>query len=163
MSSSTHLRCLTDRELPLGQPGSLGATMRPPTFGHGPGADISRHAAPLLWGVLVASLQLDAVASEVTQPRDDQGFLVHHFLEGLVLLRARGCAGGGVGETRNRGRGRRHIGNVTEGPAFPRWPVMKAGHTWSRDRRLLRQKRCWGIKGSKIKDWCGGDARRHTD
>lgn len=64
-----------------------------PTFGHGPGADVGRHAAPLLGEVLVAGLQLDAVASEVAQARDDQRLLVHHFLEGPVRLRAGGPDG----------------------------------------------------------------------
>lgn len=64
-----------------------------PTFRHGPGADVGRHAAPFLREVLVASLQLDAVASEVAQARDDQRLLVYHFLEGPVLLQACGHDG----------------------------------------------------------------------
>ena len=80
---------------------------------------------------MVASLQLDAVASEVAQTGDDQGFFVHHFLEGLVLLRARGSAGRGVGETGNCGYSCCHVASITERPAFPRWPVTTTGHTWS--------------------------------
>lgn len=129
----------------MASPGLLALAMSPPTFGHGPGADIGRHAAPLLGGVLVASLQLDTVAGEMTQPRDDQGLLVYHLLKRLALLRARGRASRGVGETGSCGHGRCHVGHVPEGPAFPRRPVMTAGHTHihtrSCDRRLEDKKK----------------------
>lgn len=112
---------------------SLGLWAPPPTFGHGPGADVGGHAAPLLGGILVASLQLDAVAGEVTQAGDDQRLFVHHLLEGLVLFRARGHAAGSVGETRHRGHGGGHVPSVGEGPALPRRPVTTAGHRRSHD------------------------------
>lgn len=105
----------------------------PPTFRHGPGADIGCHAASFLGGVLVASLQLDAVAGEVAQARDDQRLFVHHLLKGPVLLRVRGHAGrGGIGETGSCGHSRRHIPLVPKGPALPRRrPVVTMGHTQS--------------------------------
>lgn len=104
-----------------------------PTFGHGPGADIGSHAAPFLRGILVASLQLNAIASEVAKAGDDQRLFVHYFLKGPVLLRARGRAGqGDIGEIRNCGYDCRPISHVAKGPAFPRRPVTTAGHTWSR-------------------------------
>ena len=111
--------------------------MSRPTFRHGPGADIGSHATPLLGGILVASLKLDAIASKVTQAGDDQRLLVHHFLEGSVLLRARGRAGrGGIGEPQKGGHGCCHIPHVTKGSAFPRRPVMTGGHTWSYNHHL---------------------------
>lgn len=112
--------------------GQHGPVVCRPTFRHGPGADVGCHAAPFLGGILVASLQLDAVAGEVAQAGDDQRLLVHHLLEGPVLLRTRGHAGrGGIGEIHSGGHHRRHVPHVAEGSAFPRWPVTTAGQTQS--------------------------------
>ena len=124
--------------------------VRWPTFGHGPGTDICSNAAPL-GGVLVASLQLNAIASKVPQARDDQRLLVHHFLEWSVLLWARRCAGWGrIGESRNGGHGRCHIPHITKGPAFPRRPVNDSRTHTVRQSPSLK-KCCRRVKGLKPK------------
>lgn len=129
----------------------------PPTFGHGPGTDVGCHAASFLGGILVASLQLNAIASEVAQARDDQWLFVYHLLKGPVLLRVRGRAGrGGIGETGSRWHGCRHIALVTKGPAFPRWPVTTTGHTSTTCKYMLLENARLKAKTVKPGMWGSG-------
>lgn len=102
------------------------------TFRHGPGADVGGHTAPLLRGALVAGLQLNAIAGEVAQARDDQRLLVHHLLEGPGLLLAAGHAGGGdAREAGCRGHQCGPVRHLAKGPAFPGGPGMTRGPLWS--------------------------------
>lgn len=56
------------------------------TFRHGAGADVRRHAAAAGFGQVVAGVDLDLVAGEVTQVGDDGGLLGVDRDHGLCAL-----------------------------------------------------------------------------
>lgn len=72
------------------------------TSGHGASADESGHAAVIQVLQVVTRLDLDLVAGEVMQVRDDYGFFTDH-LQHQLLLRLR-SGGGAIGQMRGRGQ-----------------------------------------------------------